>query len=273
MVAAAGRNTARLMARSSWRFYRRHPAQLLLSLLGIVLGVSVVSAVLITNSSSQRAFALSTETLYGRATHQIEGAQGIDQARYVQLVRALPTLEFAPIIEGYAAVGDEVFSLIGLDPFVEAPFGRGMEPSRFSESSTGDDAGEAGSATADAGVGDIDLLLQPGLLMSAYTLARLAVEPRDSLQLDVAGRSVSVPLLGTVGDAASAGSDGLLVGDIAVVQELLGRGSRIDRIDVIAEPAEVDSLAGRAARQPASGARQCAAGDHAGDDARLPDQP
>ncbi|MFT6640724.1 MAG: putative ABC transport system permease protein, partial [Flavobacteriaceae bacterium] len=74
-----------ILMRSSWRFFKRHPAQLLLSITGIILGVAIVTAVLITNNSSQKAFALSSEALYGRTTHQITGAQGINEHVYVSL--------------------------------------------------------------------------------------------------------------------------------------------------------------------------------------------
>ncbi len=124
----------RLLARSSWQFYKRHPAQLLLSILGIVLGVGIVTAVLITNHSSQRAFALSSEALYGRTTHQLTGANGIDQADYVTLLKRFPAVPMAPIIEGHVAIGTQVFSLLGLDPFAEAAFAR-MRRSGSSDSS------------------------------------------------------------------------------------------------------------------------------------------
>jgi len=68
---------SRLLLSSSWHFHRRHPLQLLLSLIGIVLGVGIVTAVLLTNHSAVRAFALSSDSLYGNATHQIVAANGI----------------------------------------------------------------------------------------------------------------------------------------------------------------------------------------------------
>ena len=83
----------RILAKSSWQFYRHHPAQLLLSILGIVLGVAIVTAVLITNNSSRKAFGLSTEALYGRTTHQLTGANGISQSTYVALRKRFESLK------------------------------------------------------------------------------------------------------------------------------------------------------------------------------------
>ena len=54
------------------------PMAELLMVLGIALGVAVVVAIDLANASAGRAFRLSTETLTGRATHQITGGpQGV----------------------------------------------------------------------------------------------------------------------------------------------------------------------------------------------------
>ena len=42
-------------------------------MLGIALGVAVVVAIDLANTSASRAFALSTETVVGKATHQMHG--------------------------------------------------------------------------------------------------------------------------------------------------------------------------------------------------------
>ncbi len=95
-----------------------------LSIVGIVLGVAIVTAVLITSNSSRKAFALSTEALYGRTTHQLSGANALEQSTYVSLKNRYAHLSMAPVISGHAAIGDKVYSLLGLDPFAEAQFNR-----------------------------------------------------------------------------------------------------------------------------------------------------
>ena len=62
-----------LLRRASIRYLLGHPWQIGLSLLGIALGVAVMVAIDLANESAQRAFALSTEAIVGRATHQIIG--------------------------------------------------------------------------------------------------------------------------------------------------------------------------------------------------------
>jgi len=213
---------ARLLARSSWQFYRSHPAQLLLSIIGIVLGVGIVTAVLITNSSSQRAFALSTDALYGRTTHHLQGANGVSQKIYQQLRLQMPEVAMAPVVEGYVSIGDNVFSVIGLDPFVEFPFAR--------------------IAGANQRL-PIDLLLQNGLLISRVTQDRLSLPINEPTAVETGGRARQVRLLGSFDTPNAAASEGLLLGDIAIVQPLLDRGDKLDRIDLILNEAQAREIA------------------------------
>ena len=150
---------AHILARSSWRFYRQHPAQLLLSIIGIVLGVGVVCAVLITNNSSQRAFALSTEALYGNTTHELIGANGVDQQFYVELRKRFTDISMAPVIVGNIAINDEVYSLLGLDPFAEFAFNRASN-SPFASAATRQQQSESDNSSL------ADLLRNDALLAS-----------------------------------------------------------------------------------------------------------
>ncbi len=234
---------ARILLRSSLRFYKQHPLQLLLAIVGIVLGVCIVTAVFITNNSSKRAFALSTEALYGRTSHHIVGAQGIDQQFYAQFRSDFPQLQATPIIEGHVLLGNDVFSLIGIDPFAELPFARlginnnagdnGFLSSLLSldEPSTELPATDFSNANAQSDA----LLPSAGLLMSAASATRLALTAGDKLQLRTSNRFVETQLLGNLTSDNPAANEGLLIGDIALVQSLLERGDIIDRIDIIAD--------------------------------------
>ncbi|NIV33824.1 MAG: hypothetical protein GWN58_31565, partial [Anaerolineae bacterium] len=70
------------------RYLLRHPWQSALMVLGITLGVAVAVAVDLANASATRAFDYSTDSVTGRATHQIvAGPQGVDEALYVEMRR------------------------------------------------------------------------------------------------------------------------------------------------------------------------------------------
>lgn len=215
-----------ILARSSWRFYRQHPAQLLLSIIGIVLGVGVVCAVLITNNSSQRAFALSTEALYGNTTHELTGANGVDQQFYVELRKRFTNMSMAPVIAGNIAINNEVYSLLGLDPFAEIAFNRASN-SPFTNATTNQRQGESDGSSL------TDLLRTNALLISEKSAKDKQLPVGQLITLDVAGQKHSAYLAATYKSDNPVAATGLLLGDIAFVQRLLQRGDRISRIDLI----------------------------------------
>jgi len=66
---------AALLRRASQRHVQRHPWQFGLAVLGIALGVAVAVSIDLANGSARRAFALATEAVTGRATHQVVGGR------------------------------------------------------------------------------------------------------------------------------------------------------------------------------------------------------
>jgi len=56
------------------RHSTRHPIQSLLLILGVALGVAMIVAIDLANGSASQAFALSTDSIAGKATHQIVAA-------------------------------------------------------------------------------------------------------------------------------------------------------------------------------------------------------
>src|SRR3569833_87652 len=90
----------------------RHPAQLLLALVGLSLGVATIIAVDIATASSRRAFELSMDAVNGAATHQVVGGpQGVDEQVYVdlrtrELLPGMAQPVLAPMVEGYVLIGE-----------------------------------------------------------------------------------------------------------------------------------------------------------------------
>ena len=81
----------RTLRAASLRHLWRHPAQLLLALTGLALGVGTIVAVDIATASARRAFELSLQAVNGAASQQIVGGPGgIGESLYVQLRRAAP---------------------------------------------------------------------------------------------------------------------------------------------------------------------------------------
>ncbi|HDP88695.1 MAG TPA: ABC transporter permease [Thioalkalivibrio sp.] len=193
------------------RFLLAHRWQTLLAILGVALGVAIVVAVDLANSSARHAFEASMDAVGGRASHHIVGSPtGLPGETYTALRRELGISRAAPVVDGLAVLGDETVQLIGIDPFAEAAFRPAL----------------AGSRQADLNT----FLTGPGALLAARTAARLGLTPGDTVTVAVQGLPRELRLTGTL--TGDADVDGLLWVDVATAQALLARGNRLDRIDL-----------------------------------------
>jgi putative ABC transport system permease protein len=228
-----GSRPGRLLRLSSARFFRQHPWQAALAVVGIALGVGVVVAVDLATSSSRRAFELSAEAVFGTTSHQVlPGPGGLSDTAYVR-IRLQHAVDAAPVVEVRAAIESPFASravrLLGVDPFADAPF-RPWTDAR----------------------GDFDVaavLTRPGALVLPLELAdALSLAPGDSFTITVAGSTHDAWLAGILRprDALSrrALSD-LALADISTAQEIGGRIGRLDRIDLrlpADDPVLLDSI-------------------------------
>lgn len=232
----------------SLRTLLRHPIQFAIMTLGIALGVAVMVGIDIANASAARAFDLSASAVTGRATHAIVGsAEGVDESIYVRL-RTDPQwrgeLESAPLVLAYAVspqLGDAPFTLLGIDPFAEAPFRSylGGGPQTRPETIAA-------------------LLTVPGsILISAPTAQRYGLQPcspdalEDScrLTLSINGETQYAYLTGLLepsDDFTRRALDTLILTDIATAQSLSNTGGKLTQIDLIL-PEGFDSAAFSAA--------------------------
>ena len=215
-----------VLYRASFAYLLRHPWQLALALVGICIGVAVIVAVDLTNESARRAFALSMDTINGEATHQIvAGPRGVDEALYTQLRVEAGMRTIAPVVEGYAQIGNTTLRLLGVDVFAEREFRTYTIPEAVVE----DDETYR------------RLLTDPGaLLMSARTAASLGLAKGNELNISIAGKAFPAVLVGLLesSDRAALGLDGLVIVDIAVAQNWLDKLGRLTRIDVRLPEAE-----------------------------------
>ena len=261
----------RALARIAFRYLRRHPWQLALAVLGIALGVAVAVSIDLANESARRAFALATEAVTGRATHQIVGGpSGLADELYRALRVDLGARAAAPVLTGDVAASDfpgRAFTVLGVDPFAEAPFRPYL--------GTADGRSGADGRSARDPLGPVAVLVtRPGAVLVARPTARdLGLAVGDRLNVRVAGARRALTVTGILepADPASARAlDGLLVTDIATAQEIFGATGRLSRIDLIVP----DDDAGRAlldtiARALPPGAELVAAGARAGTTAQM----
>jgi putative ABC transport system permease protein len=229
-----------MLPRVALRSAARHPWQLALAVVGVGLGVAVVTAIDLASSGARRAFELAAEAVAGRATHQIAaGPGGMDEALYRRLAATPGLGTAAPVVEGYALVkepgrrGSRALRVLGLDPFSEAPFRpffSGLQPARES-----DDPDHGGLETSTPPLAA--LLTRPGtVLLARSTAAELGLRSGERFRVAAGAQWRQVELLGLLtprDDSARIAASDLLLADIATAQELLGKVGRLDRIDLI----------------------------------------
>jgi putative ABC transport system permease protein len=258
------------LVRIARRHVLRHPWQLALAVLGIALGVAVAVSIDLANESARRSFALATEAVTGRATHQIvAGPSGVPDELYRALRVELGARAAAPVLTGDVAAADvpgRVLTVLGVDPFAEAPFRPYLGAA---------DRAEAGDPrTRDPLAAVAVLVTRPGAVLIARPTARdLGLAVGDPLAVRVAGARHVLTVTGILepADPTSARAlDGLLVADVGTAQELFGAAGRLSRIDLIA----ADDPAGRAlldrvARALPPGAELVPAGARAGTTAQM----
>lgn len=224
------------------RLYRTHPWLLLMSLTGLVLGVSLVVAIELLNHSARTNFVAARSQLAGEANYRLAPDGGLDEELYVKLVRSQPHLDAMP--ELHAWLKDEQgrsFQLLGMDLFNPGPLRRlfGAEPNSQP---------------------DFSLSRADSIWLAAPEAKRLGWQPGQSrtFLLSEASpdgkrgeRALTLTLAGTF-EPGAVPMERLLVTDIGLAQPLLGKEGRLDRIVFKLSDEEANAL--QRALQAAQGA-------------------
>lgn len=228
----------------------RERARLLLTVLGVALGVSVFVAIRLASRSALASFGDTVEAVTGRANLQVVAtADGFDERLYATIRRTAGVEAAAPVVEvnalahaGPPRAGvrvaeavdqdpvefDETLMVLGLDPFAEAPF------ARLAES---EDVLDRAAA--------LELLARPGSIAITRTLAkRHALEVGDTVTVLASGVARPLRVVALLGSEAlqEAMGGNVVLADLATVQEVFSREGRLDRVDLIVAAAEVDRV-------------------------------
>jgi len=212
----------RLLHLASFRFLLQHPLQVVLTVLGVALGVGVVVSIDLAIQSSREAFRISTEAVAGRSTHRIVGGGGGLPDSLFTLVRVGWGIRpSAPLVEGFVSsplLPGRPLQVLGIDPFSEAPF----RPFLLGGS---------------GGLEVTELLSDPsGLFVGSGTAEAARLSAGDSLPVQVDGRTGFLRLRGVLEPSDELSRRALLdllIVDVGTAQELLGRPGRLTRIDLI----------------------------------------
>ncbi|RQM73205.1 FtsX-like permease family protein [Aeromonas jandaei] len=199
------------------RLYRSHPWLLLMSLAGLVLGVSLVVAIELLNHSARTNFVAARSQLAGEANYRLAPAGGLDEQLYVQLVTSQPALDAMPQLHGW--LKDEEgrsFQLLGMDLFNPGPLRQlfGTQP---------------------ASEPDFSLNRADSIWLATPEAQRLGWQAGQSRRFVLGGsdgastRTLTLTLAGTF-EPGAVPMERLLITDIGLAQPLLDKAGRLDRI-------------------------------------------
>jgi putative ABC transport system permease protein len=209
------------------RYLLRRPFQSILCILGVALGVAVVIAIDLANGSASRAFTLSTETVAGKATHQIVGsANGLDEGVYRRIKVELGIKEAAPVVSSYATaieLDQQPLRVLGIDAFADAPFRAYL--------GEGNQAFQGNDLT--------EFFTSPdAMLIGEATAQRYKLEPGSKITLRIGDRRQDMRVIGILkpaDDNSRRALDGLAIVDISTAQQLFDMIGRLSHIDLIAD--------------------------------------
>ncbi len=228
-------------------YWRRHLLQLGIAILGVALGVAVVTAMDIANASALNSFRESIGAVNGKATHQIVAADGfysgVPDAMFARALKIPGVIAAAPVLESNgiilpsanAELGDlphsasetaTVVRILGIDPMLDAPF---RSSDVKSETKTNSSVTLGSSALHDWVVRDDACVLPQSVA------ERMHLKLGGDVTLLYSGKRNTLKLIGTY-DAStgfSRGSDDLMLMDIAAAQGRFGRPGFISSIDLM----------------------------------------
>lgn len=210
-----------LLSRSSARYLTQHRTQLVLSVVGVALGVAVVLSIDLAIQSARAAFRVSAETVSGRATHRISSPLGsVDESLLATVRIDVGVDASAPVVQGYAsseALPGQALRILGIDPFSEGPFRPYV---------TG----------GPSGIDVSSFITTPRAVVLPTPLAeRAGVAVGDTLRVLVEGRRWALPVVGAVEPTdrlSRAGLADVLLMDVAGAQDVLGAHGVLTHVDL-----------------------------------------
>ena len=185
----------------------------------MAVGVAVVFAVDIANSSARRAMSMSLDSVTGRTTHQIIAQNGVDESIYTRLRVQHGLRQIAPLITDSVVARGESFQLMGVDLFAE---------SAVRDQFVGADGGGGGRSL-------LQLMNAESVLMARRTANRLGLKRGDRLTVAWQDSAVELEISGLLDGSQQAAMDNLLFVDIALAQALFKMQGKLSQIDLVIE--------------------------------------
>lgn len=229
----------------------RERGRTLLTVAGVALGVAVFVAIRLASHSALGSFRDTVDAVAGRANLQVASrTDGFDERLYARIRSTRGVAAAAPVVQvsamaraggplgpapdvaqGARSGYDETLLVLGLDPFVEAPFLR------------------VESDEDTARVRDFEALLrlvaEPRTVAITRALAeRHALKVEDTLTVLSAGVPVPLTIVALLGseELQQAMGGNVVLTDVATAQDVFHRAGRLDRVDLIVEGRSRDEV-------------------------------
>ena len=217
----------RLLLRSSWRFFTRHPWQLWLTLLSIALGTAVMVAVDLANMTAKQSFRQSVNVLSGPMTHEITAREGeIPEQFYTRLRVDWSLRDASPQLIATVSVAGLQYTLLGFDPFA-----------MLFQPQTGFDI-PADTLPR--------LLTEPGgVLISSVLAARENVKTGDKITVTLNERQRELTVLTILDVKHDTRLTEIVAMDIATAHSLLDKPGKLSRIELRLDETQAAELQAR----------------------------
>lgn len=202
-----------LFARLILRPVLREPVRAVLIVLAIALGVGVVVAVDLAGQAAAGSFHSSVESLTGKSDLTISATGGVDERLLGRLVQLPYAFQFTPRMEGFASIEGkgEALPFIGIDLIAN----RQDTPNDNADT---DDPGQA--LTGDPIWVGKQTHLQKG--------QRVQLLVNDALH--------AFTVAGIIPSSGELGANNVIVSDIGLAQQVMGKAGRVDTISVVVPP-------------------------------------
>lgn len=204
------------------RYVRAHAVRSLMTAFAVATGVAVTFAIDVANATAIASFASSVNVIANRVNLQVLGVgRGFDE-RVLLRVQREPGVESAqPVVEGEVALedGSEILHVLGMDVTRQ-------------------------EVTPQAARQPFDLdafVNRRGIVIGERVARARGLKAGSLLRGYVGARRVVLSVAAVVPAGVSADS-GVAFVDVATAQELFDRVGRLDRIDVIADPARLNAV-------------------------------
>ncbi len=214
-----------VLLRFGLKYTKKHLLQSILLILGVALGVAVIIAIDLANISASKAFHLSSESLTGKATHQIISPRlSFNESVYKKIRVDLGLRNSAPVVQDYViakSFNNKPMRVFGVDPFAEAPFRNYL---------TTDNSNVPVSSLT-------SFLTEPNTALLEKSFAEENhIKVGDSIDIEYNSRPQKLKISGLlqVNDNLSREAiSSMIITDISTAQEVLNKVGKLNYIDLI----------------------------------------